>query len=371
MDKNIIKTNRLSIVLPTFREKENIFLIIEELIDLANSYELEILIVDDDSKDGTFELVKSISFQDPRIRIIRRVGRSGLASAIKEGLLNAQGDIVALMDADGQHLPKDLINAVNFLNEGDYDLVIGSRFLKSANIRGLSQRRTGGSSFANLLARTSLPKNYQHITDYMSGCFVVKVEPCLPIIYKVDVNGFKFLYEFLSISRGCFCVGEVPLSFQPRLHGKSKLEVSIVWDFLISLLHTLTCRILPRRAISFGIVGLSGVGVQLITTNIAMNLFSLGFSSSLPISVIIAATSNYLINNILTFRSRRLSGIPLLKGLFKFLIVASFPVIANIGLATAFYNTISNNTVLAQIAGISIVFIWNYVASSRFVWNSP
>ena len=110
--------------------------------------------------------------------------------------------------------------------------------------------------------------------------------------------------------------------------------------------------------------------VQLFTTHLVMNLFSLSFSGALPISVITAATSNYLINNALTFRSKRLKGIGLLKGLLKFLLVASFPVIANIGLATAFYSVISDNPIWAQIAGISIVFIWNYVVSSRFVWNT-
>ena len=102
-----------------------------------------------------------------------------------------------------------------------------------------------------------------------------------------------------------------------------------------------------------------------------MYFFKLTFESVLPISVLAAASSNYLINNALTFRSQRLRGFSIFKGLLKFLLVASLPVIANIGLATAFYNSISRNTIWAQIAGIFVVFIWNYVASSRFVWNTP
>ena len=88
------------------------------------------------------------------------------------------------------------------------------------------------------------------------------------------------------------------------------------------------------------------------------------------ISSIDSYISNYLINNALTFRAQRLKGISLIKGLLKFLLVASLPVIANIGLATAFYNSVYKNTLLAQISGICVVFIWNYVASSRFVWNT-
>ena len=102
-----------------------------------------------------------------------------------------------------------------------------------------------------------------------------------------------------------------------------------------------------------------------------MNLFALNFSFALPISVITSATSNYLINNALTFRFQRLKGINLLKGLLKFLLVASLPVFANVGLATAFYAYVSSNAIWAQLAGILLVFVWNYAASSTFVWNSP
>ena len=205
----------------------------------------------------------------------------------------------------------------------------------------------------------------------MSGCFALNLNTCLPYIFNVNVNGFKFYYELLALSKGSFRVKEVPLSFQPRFHGKSKLDISVLWDFVISLLHTLTFRVLPRRAISFGIVGSSGVVVQLISTNLLMYLLIFPFEKALPISVLMAATSNYLINNALTFRSQRLFGVSLFKGLAKFLLVSSLPVMANIGLATAFYNSVYQNTFLAQISGIFVVFIWNYVASSKFVWNSP
>ena len=114
-----------------------------------------------------------------------------------------------------------------------------------------------------------------------------------------------------------------------------------------------------------------GVFLQLLSTHIFMLVFDLQFVNVLPISVLLAATSNYLINNSLTFRYQRLKGLALLRGLLKFLLVASLPVLANIGLATAFYNAVARNTIWAQMAGIFVVFIWNYVASSRFVWNTP
>ena len=105
--------------------------------------------------------------------------------------------------------------------------------------------------------------------------------------------------------------------------------------------------------------------------NMLMLIFSLSFKSALPFAVVIAASSNYLVNNALTFRSQRLMGWLLLQGLLKFLLVASLPALANIGLATIFYNVIAPNTFSAQIGVILVVFVWNYAASSRFVWNKP
>ena len=253
---------RLSVVLPTYNERENISLLLHELLSLDQPYELEVLVIDDDSTDGTDELVRSLAKRDFRIRLIRRVGRSGLASAIKEGVLNATGDVAVVMDSDGQHRPQDMISAVNKLKLDQYDLVAGSRFLNDAKIEGLSLRRIGGSSFANRLAAFSLPAQFSHLTDYMSGCIAIKLKTCLPFVTSIDVNGFKFFYELLSVSKGRLRVGEVALTFQPRLYGKSKLDLSILWDFLISFLHTSSFRILPRRAISFAIVGATGVIIQ-------------------------------------------------------------------------------------------------------------
>jgi dolichol-phosphate mannosyltransferase len=193
----------------------------------------------------------------------------------------------------------------------------------------------------------------------------------MPFVRAVDVNGFKFLYELLAISKGNLNVSEVPLTFQPRTHGSSKLDVAIFWDFLISVLHNFSFRLLPRRAISFGLVGTSGVLVQLVVNQALMVIGGINFEQALPIAVIAAASSNYMINNALTFRFQRLKGTALFKGLLKFLIVASLPVLANVGVASAFHRFVSTDLITAQLAGILVVFIWNYAASSRFVWNTP
>ena len=360
---------KITFILPTLNEKVSIKTLLNQLIGLYNLYEIEIIVIDDNSQDGTAELVREFAKQDKNIRLINRIDRFGLSSAIKEGCLNASNEIIAIMDSDGQHQVKDVISAIEKMHLESFDILVGSRFHAGSSIEGLSQKRERNSIIANKLARFSLSNKYRKLTDYMTGCIILNRESCLNYLKQIDVNGFKFLYELLSISKGKLKVGEVPLSFQSRKDGVSKLDVSILWDFFVSLIHTLFNRIIPRRAISFALVGSTGICVQLIACYGMIFFFRINFQTSLPISIILAASSNFLINNILTFRNKRLKNKKFYFGLFKFLLVSSLPIIANVGVATSFYNYISPNTFLSQMAGIIIVFIWNYAASSKFVWS--
>jgi dolichol-phosphate mannosyltransferase len=360
----------LSIILPTFNERFNVATVSQALLRLRATLKLEILFVDDDSADGTADEVRRLARQYPEIRLIRRVGRAGLSSAIKEGILDATGDYVAVMDCDGQHQPEAVLLALELLLESGADLVVGSRFHQQASIQGLSGSRQRGSTLANRLANRTLPF-YHQLTDPMSGFFVLRLDHVIRDVRAVDVNGFKFLYELLSVSKGRLKTLEIPLNFMPRQSGDSKLDLAIVWDFGVSILHTLAFRLIPRRMISFALVGASGVVVQLSISYLLRALALFPFAQSVFPAALVAATSNYLINNALTFRFQRQRGMALLKGLARFLLVASLPVLANVGIATTFYARIDPNPFWAQIAGIIVVFIWNYAASSRFVWNSP
>ena len=367
--KNTVE--KVSIILPTFNERENIIPLINEIFDTFKNYNLEIIVVDDNSKDGTAELIKELARKDQRIRLILRLGRSGLSSAIKEGLISATGSIGCVIDTDGQVKSSDLKKAFDHLIKNNYDVVIGSRFLENSNRTGLSKKRSIGSSIANQLCRFSLPSKFSHITDYQSICMAINLANSIAIIQKVDVNGFKFFFEMLAISKGNLRVDDVALDFLPRVYGNSKLDLAVVWEFLTQLIHCFSLKLIPKRAISFALASSIGAFLQLLTTQFLMQILNLRFETSIYISVYFAATSNYLINNTLTFRSNRLHGLNLIKGLLKFMLVISLPLLANIGLATTFYNNVNNNPILAQLAGIVVVFVWHYAASSRFVWNTP
>ena len=360
----------ISIVIPTFNEKENISRTINQLLKLDLNYEIEIIIVDDNSIDGTSSLVREFMRIDRRIRLISRIGRSGLSSAIKEGCLCASGEVIAVMDADGQHDPLYIKQALKVFEIKKIDILVGSRFTEGSKISGLSKRRERGSSFANSLARLSFYGFYNQVTDYMSGFFVFKRDSCIRFIEEIDVSGFKFLYELLALSKGKLKVIEIPLVFKERIYGNSKLDIPVVWDFFISLIHSFIRRVIPRRAVSFALVGSTGVIVQIFTIYFLMMVTNFDFEKVLPLGVVIAASSNFTINNFLTFRSSKLSGKRFCLGLMKFLLVSSLPIIANIGITNLFYSQLSINTFISQIGGILVVFIWNYAASSKIVWNN-
>ena len=368
---NSMTRKRVSVILPAYNELENIKDVLRKLLEYECIYALEIIVVDDDSIDGTANYVRELARANDTVRPINRLGRNGLASAIKEGLLNATGDYAVDMDSDGQHEAKSVKDAINVLCEEKVDLVIGSRFHIDAEIDGLSERREVASNLANTFARLSLSKNYSHLSDYMTGFFAIRLSDSLAYIRRVEVNGFKFLYELLAVSHGRMSAMEIPLRFQGRVHGTSNLDIAILWDYFVSVVHNLSFRIIPRRAISFAAVGISGVAIQFSLTSLLLSLASITFQQALPASVITATTSNYIINNALTFRSNRLRGKMLGTGLSKYMLVVSLPIIANISVSTTFYNLITSNTYIAQLTGIAVAFAWNYLASSKFVWNSP
>ena len=148
--------NYVSVILPTHNEEKNIMPIIQEIVDKNDKNNLEIIIVDDNSTDNTENLVREFSKKDSRVRLISRIDRFGLSSAIKEGCLNARGDIIAVMDSDGQHEVRSLVSALDYISKNNEDMVIGSRFLKESSIEGLSKNRKESSTIANKIARKNM-----------------------------------------------------------------------------------------------------------------------------------------------------------------------------------------------------------------------
>lgn len=355
----------LTVVVPTLNERENIPIMVERVASVLAGVAWEIIFVDDDSPDGTAAAARELGRQDARIRCIRRVGRRGLAGACIEGMLASQARYVAVMDADLQHDEAVLADMLVLLKAGDHDLVIGSRYLAEGSAEGLSRSRLASSHLGGLLARKILALP---VTDPMSGFFMLRREIVDAIAPKLATQGFKILADILTSARGRLRVAELPYGFRARLHGASKLDTQVALDFLGLLAAKATANVVPVRFVSFLLVGATGVVVHLATLKVGLALLGLGFGAAQSLATLIAMTTNFFLNNAVTYRDQRLTGAAAFKGLLGFYAICAVGALSNIGVATWLY---SNEPIwwLAGLLGSVVGAVWNYALSSTLVWR--
>ncbi len=361
---------KVTFILQTFKESKKIITTLDEIIELSNLYDLEIIVIIDKLNDVIEELIRNYSCNDSRVRFIKRFDTCGLSSALKECCLCADSDFILIMDRYSQYQVNSAARALKTLISRNLDLVIVSGFQSKSSNNGLNRKRIIGSKIANHFAKYSLSNQYKKITDFMTGFIALRKDSCMIFIKQIDINGFKFLYELLAVSKGKLNFHEIPLTFQRRDFMESKFNYLILLDFLIFLIYSSLGRIIPRKAVSFAVAGFIGVLVQLNITYLLLWLTNLQFEVILPIAVLFSSFANFIMNNFLTFRSNRLINNSFFVGYLKFLLVASLPIIANVSLTNLFYSFFSANTFVSQIAAICIIFIWNYVVSSRLIWKN-
>jgi len=217
----------LTVVLPTFNERDNIIELIEGIFESLGGVEFEIVVVDDGSPDGTALLCDQISVIRPNVRVIRRSNKNGLASAVIDGIIAADAEIVAVMDADMQHPHSTLPRLLGMLNDG-YDIAIGSRYVEGGSVEGWTFWRRSVSKGAIRIAHALLPKT-REVKDPMSGFFVLRKSALDGINF--DLLGFKILLELL-VKGGCGRIAEVPYAFTSRHNGDSKLTWKEYVNFL-------------------------------------------------------------------------------------------------------------------------------------------
>lgn len=354
----------VSIVVPSFNERDNIPELVRRVEATMGATPWEMIVVDDDSPDGTHALVKSIGAQDPRIRCIRRIGRRGLAGACIEGILSSSAPVVAVMDADLQHdetlLPR-MLEAV----QGGADLAVGSRFVEGGTTgEGLSDIRRRGSEFAISLAKRILGV---HLEDPMSGFFMLRRETFEGIAGKLSRQGYKILLDIVSNAPGLSIV-ELPMTFRERHAGASKLDSLVTAEYLGLLFSRVSGGVLPVRFLMFAAVGFSGVAVHLAALQAALGLPGLGFEWAQFLATMVAMTWNYILNNQLTYRDRRLKGLAFLGGLITFYAACSMGTVANVGVAS-WIHAHDATPLVAGLAGAIMGAVFNYAASSILIWK--
>lgn len=356
----------LSIVLPTFNERENVPLVVEALRKCLEGVNWEVIVVDDNSPDGTAECAKTIGQVDPRVRVIRRIGRRGLSGACIEGMLASSAEYVAVMDADLQHDESLLPRMLEDLRSQDYDIVIASRHVEGGEVgNGLSAVREWGSNLANSLARRFLQVD---LSDPMSGFFMLRRDAFEDLAPALSAQGFKIMLDIVATAKGSLRIKELPFVFRERLHGESKLDTLVTMDYLGLLLAKLFHDRLSIRFLMFSFVGATGVVVHLAVLKTLLATGLAQFSAAQLVATFVAMTSNFFLNNRLTYRDRRLKGSAWVRGLFTFYLVCSFGVLANVGVAELIYAQ-QPLWWLAGAAGALMGAVWNYVASKTLTWR--
>lgn len=364
----------LAIIVPTYNEVGNVALLVAAVDRALPDVRWEMVFVDDHSPDGTADAVRALARADARVRVVHRYGRRGLASACVEGILATAAPYVAVMDGDMQHDEAILGQMFARIGQGDVDLVVGSRYVAGGGMGDWDKRRVAMSRFATQLANRLTRTD---IGDPMSGFFMLTRPAFMAALPGLSSVGFKILLDIAASSPVPLRVAQVPFTFRTRQHGESKLDGLVLWEYLQLLLDKAFGHIVPVRFISFALVGGSGVLVHFLVLSIVLESLlgiygpafeNRSFGIAQGVATLVATSSNFFLNNWLTYRDQRLRGTRLLRGWVTFNIVCGIGVLANVGIARWLYAQ-HTYLVLSALAGIAITTVWNYAMSSIFTWR--
>ena len=354
----------LTIVIPTFNERENVAPLVARLDAALPGCRWEAVFVDDNSPDGTAETVRELGATDARVRCIRRIGRRGRASACIEGMMAAQGRYVGVIDADLQHDETILPQMLQLLRDDAANLVIGTRYLPGGSAEAIEQRRRFVSRTAGSFARLVLGVE---ISDPTSGFFVARREVIDAIVPEMASDGFNTLLDIVTTRRIKLRIREVPYVLRARMHGESKIGVRVALDFAALILSRVTRNVLPQRFLLFCFVGLSGIGIHLLVLA-AGGALGLAFESAQSLAAIFSIASNFWLNNVLTYRDQPVRGWAAIRGLVLYAVICAFGYLSNISVAFLMYNDPSTWW-LAGLAGAVMSTVWNYVVSAAVIWR--
>lgn len=358
-----VRPVELTIVVPSFNERENIDLLVERLHVVLDGIAWEVLYVDDDSPDGTSASVRDLAQRDSRVRCLQRIGRRGLSTAVIEGILASSAPYIAVIDADLQHdeavLPKMLAAA----KTQELDIVVGSRYVEGGGIGDWTKGRAFISGFATRLARLVVTAD---LTDPMSGFFLITRPAFERAVRRLSGQGFKILLDLFASTPTPYRFAEVPYQFRTRIRGESKLDGLVVWEYLMLLVDKSVGRWVPARFVLFGVVGTFGLVLHLTTLRVMLMAFA--FPAAQAIATGVAMLSNFTINNALTYRDRRLRGLKFFGGLLTFCAICGVGAIANVRLASLAFE---QHYVwwLSGLAGAAASVVWNYTVTSIFTWR--
>jgi dolichol-phosphate mannosyltransferase len=354
----------ISVVIPTYNERDNLEPLVEAIHRALADEAYEIVFIDDNSRDGTAELAEALAKKYP-VRVIVRRDERGLASAVVHGFARAKGEIVAVMDADLQHPPMVLRDMVRAARDGA-DLVIASRYVEGGSCEGWGLIRRIISKGAIFLAHLFLPRT-RRIGDPMAGFFLLRKSVVDGVALKPA--GYKILLEVLMLGRYDRAV-EVPYSFRVREKGESKLKASTQIDYLKHLFSLMRRTGELFRFLKFALVGGSGVLVNLGVYWLITRFLHVNIYGAQAVSFEASVISNFLLNNFFTFADRRVSRtLPFIVQFLKFNVIS----LAGYGIQVAalflLHTVLGIHDVIALAIGIIVATIWNYLVNLGWTWR--
>ena len=366
IETGITPAPELSVVVPTYNERDNVPLVVELLKRTLEDVSWEVIFVDDNSPDGTAAAVRALGAADHRVRCIRRIGRRGLAGACIEGMLSSQARYIAVLDADLQHDETLLAAMLERIRKGDVDVVVGSRYIPGGSADSFTSKRRFMSRLSHVAAHMITKVE---LSDSGSGFYMIRRDAVEELAPRLSSQGFKLLLDIMTTARGTLRAAELPYTFRERQHGESKLDSHVVLDFAALLVAKFTNDAVSFRFLMFCFVGLTGVVIHMAALQVAIQPLALRFGVAQVAATVLAVCWNFALNNMLTYRDQRLSGWRFLTGLLRFQLICAVGAISNVGAAAWLYDY-QQNWWLAGLGGALMSAVWNYVVSAAFVWRS-
>jgi dolichol-phosphate mannosyltransferase len=363
---------QLAVIVPSYNERDNVALLYDKVTAALGATPFEFIVVDDNSPDGTSEVVRDMARRHQNVRGIHRLGRRGLSSAVVEGILASAAPYFAVIDADLQHdetvLPQMLEKAI----AGDH-IVVGTRYSGEGSVgEGLSKAREAGSRFATKLSSLVTGKA---LSDPMSGFFLMRRSVFDEVAPSLSDDGFKILLDII-VSAGRsrarqgkeLRIGEVPYTFRPRHAGESKMSSIVVVQFLGLIVSKLSGGLLPTTFLLFALVGGLGVVVHMAMLWFTHEVLSFNFVWSQVAATLLAMTFNFMLNNELTYANKKLRGWRYLTGMLTFYAVCSIGALANVSVASWIY-AYDGQFYVAGLLGVLMSVVFNYSVTKVFTWR--
>ena len=351
---------KLSIVIPTYNEKENIQKLIKKIQKefKENKINGEIIIVDDNSPDGTGNLVENLKHIQKNIKVVHRKGKLGLSSAVLDGWKISEGEVLGVMDADLSHPVEKIKELFWEIENKEADFTIGSRYVRGGKIEGWNFKRKLMSKSATILARI-----YTKVKDPMTGFFMIKKD-CIKD-REINPKGFKILLE-LIIKSNYKKIKEIPITFVNRLEGKSKAGSKEIFYYLQNLVGYLPYVRKPfKEFFKFAIVGGVGTLVNILILYLLTEMVGVYYLFSAIISFLVAMTTNFILNKVWTFKENLKLKIG--KKYLQFGLVSTLALLVNLFFLYFFTEIFGIYYLISQVLAIGFALVINFLGNK--VWT--